>query len=93
MENEIIILSLSYLYLKRKRDECEKKTNKRSVWVNDWLLKRKEKGCTENLLKERTLFLFFCEFDFVCVCVCVVISPSSEFNASSSMFETLLNKI
>lgn len=57
MENEIIILSLSYLYLKRKRDEYEKETNKRSVWVNEWLLKRKEKGCTENLLKELDLQL------------------------------------
>lgn len=53
MDQIILVLSLSQLYLKRKKHLCAKK--RREVWVRDWLLKRKEKGCAENLLKELNL--------------------------------------
>lgn len=45
-----LLLSLSYVYLRKKK--YSRNERKRQVWVLEWLLKRNEKGCTNNLLKE-----------------------------------------
>lgn len=48
--NALLVLVLSHLYFKKKKPLQLKKS--REVWVREWLQKRKEKGCTENLVKE-----------------------------------------
>lgn len=53
---ETVVLALSLLYMRRKKRGIRKR-KPREVWVHPWLQKRKEKGCTENLLRELDLEL------------------------------------
>lgn len=55
MKHATLVLLLSHFYFNRKKRLCARK--EKEVWVRDWLMKRKEKGCTENLMKELDLQL------------------------------------